>query len=243
MTFRRGLALMPLLSLSLFVCSLQPIVAEAQDAAVEKKRIAFKVPMRGMPKMRVGGGVRGADTLDVGVSVLAPEEVGFSASAQPTVYWYLSDSVAQPVEFAITDTTSVQAAARPILDITLPGPVDRGVHAIELAEHGVSLKKDVQYQWFVAVVNNPEQRSEDIIAGGSIIYEPASEGLRQELSRAPDTLSAITYADFGMWYDAVDNLSRRIQSHPTDREARELRAELTEQVGLEEVAAYDREGI
>lgn len=192
--------------------------------------------------MRVGGGVRSADALDVAVTVLAPEEAGLTVSNRPTLYWYLSDPVRDSVEIALTDTTSLAVAATPVLDVNIPGPIEAGVHAFDLADHDVTLKDGVEYQWFVAVVKDPTQRSKDIIAGGSIVYTPEDSALREELAQSDGTVPAITYAEFGVWYDAVDDLSSRIEADPDDPQMRALRADLLEQVGLESVASYDRGG-
>ncbi len=231
------------------LCVLSILGAAPLDAADDetgqgaKKRIAFEVPLRGAPKMRVGGGVRGVDSMNLTLRVLAPEESGFTTSSRPTLYWYVSDVVSDPVEIAITDTTSLEAASRPILEITLASPIEQGVHALSLADHGAALKSGVEYQWFVAIVTDPEQRSKDVIAGGSIVYSDGNPALQKELAGRDDTIPAVVYAQFGLWYDAVHDLSQRIVRNPGDAQTRELRADLLEQVGLGEVAAYDRSGL
>ena len=48
------------------------------------------------------------------------------------------------------------------------------------------------------------------------------------------------YAGAGIWYDAIDELSRLIAAQPENRELRIQRAALLEQVGLTEAAAFDR---
>lgn len=219
----------------------EPAEDSSSDSA--SPRITFEVPLRGAPKMRVGGGVRGVDAMDLTLSVLTPEEAGLTTKSAPTVYWYASDRVETPVEIAFTDTTSLEAAAVPLVDVTLSPPVDRGIHGFSLADHGVELRPDVEYQWFVAAIRDPEQRSKDIIAGGAIIYRPATANLIRQLTVAQaNSQTAIFLAESGIWYDAVDELSRSIASNAGDGGARSLRAELLEQVGLVEAASYDRGG-
>jgi Flp pilus assembly protein TadD len=48
------------------------------------------------------------------------------------------------------------------------------------------------------------------------------------------------YAESGIWYDAIDDLSRLISAEPDNRRLREQRAALLEQVGLREAAEFDR---
>jgi Flp pilus assembly protein TadD len=48
------------------------------------------------------------------------------------------------------------------------------------------------------------------------------------------------YAEEGVWYDAIDALSRAIEKSPNDAALREQRAALLEQVGLQAAANYAR---
>ena len=235
MNIRRRSCLPLLLSSLAFAMTLAlPATAAENDptaVAPPSVNISFKPPLRGAPKMRVGGGVRGADTQEVALDVLAPESAGLTTAASPTIYWFLSDTVQESVEIAITDTRSIQDAAQPVLDIQIPGPVQPGVHAVDLSEHGVTLIPGVEYQWFVAVVVDPAQRSKDGLAGGALI--------RSDDAALGGGADAVALAEAGIWYDAVDTLSRQIESNPGDTESRALRAALLEQVGLEDGAAYD----
>ena len=237
MNIRRKFHLPLVLSSLAFAMTLAlPATAAENDptaVAPPSVNISFKPPLRGAPKMRVGGGVRGADTQEVALDVLAPESAGLTTAASPTIYWFLSDTVQESVEIAITDTRSIQDAAKPVLDIQIPGPVQPGVHAVDLSKHGVTLIPGVEYQWFVAVVVDPAQRSKDVLAGGAIIRT-------EDAALGAGAADATALAEAGIWYDAVDDLSRRIESNPGDGESRALRAALLEQVGLEDGAAYDR---
>jgi hypothetical protein len=53
----------------------------------------------------------------------------------------------------------------------------------------------------------------------------------------------LVYAQHGVWYDAIAALSSQIDATPEDPTLREQRAALLDQVGLSEVAAYDRRGL
>jgi hypothetical protein len=89
----------------------------------------------------------------------------------------------------------------------------------------------VEYEWSVALVADPAQRSRDIVAGGAILRIPA-EG--------PEPADAAGYAQRGLWYDALMALDRGAQP-PRDRDLiRERRAALLEQVGLPGIAHFER---
>jgi hypothetical protein len=51
------------------------------------------------------------------------------------------------------------------------------------------------------------------------------------------------YAESGVWYDAIAAVSARISAAPGDPRPRAQRAALLDQVGLSEIAAYDRSGL
>jgi Domain of Unknown Function (DUF928) len=215
--------------------------AYAKDPESQKApaAIAYKPPMRGAPATRVGGGTRGTGSA-LTLNVLAPGDTGYTVKEQPTIYWYVSERIDHPVELTLNSTASLQDAATPVLDITLKPPVEKGIHALRLADHGVALKPGVVYEWFVAVVRNPVQRSNDVVAGGTIKRVSESEALQAQLKQTSQTQWPAVYAQAGIWYDAIDQLSKRISAEAANRQLREERAALLEQVGLRDAAAYDR---
>ena len=218
------------------------LVAQAgseKRAEEQPAKFTYRPPLRGAPATRVGGGTRSIGANTFSLSVLAPNETGLTTREKPTIYWYVSHTINAPVEVTLTTTEPLRDAANPSLELTLQPPLARGMHAVRLDQHGIVLKPGVEYQWFVAVVNNPAQRSGDVIAGGSIKLV-ASDEVQDRVKRAPQALWPALYAESGLWYDAIDELSRQISANPQDRRLRQQRAALLEQVGLAEAAAFDR---
>ncbi len=120
------------------------------------------------------------------LSVLAPDDRALTVSEQPTFYWYISSRTSLPVEVAIMDPGTVA----PVLEVTLPGPTEAGVHAIRLADHGVRLRAGVPYRWYVAVV--PDAGLTLIIATGGwfvgVGLGPDSFSLQTSAADANDAL-------------------------------------------------------
>ena len=214
-----------------------PVHAQDRDSG-KTDTVTYKPPLRGAPLTRVGGGTRGMGNV-LAVNVLAPGETGLTTQEKPTIYWFASQPVDKPVEITITSTESLQDAATPVFEITLQPPLAKGIHAFRLADHNIALKPGVEYQWFVAVVRNPAQRSNDVLAGGTIKRVTDSPVQAQVKQASPAQLPSL-YAEAGIWYDAIDQLSRQISTNQSDRRLRERRAALLEQVGLKEAAAFDR---
>ena len=213
--------------------------ADSQRQSADEQA-TYKPPLRGAPLTRVGGGTRSFGSA-LAVNVLAPSDTGYTLQEKPTIYWFASQPIDKPVEITITSTESLQDAAKPLFEITLQPPLAKGIHAFRLTDHGVALKPGVEYQWFVAVVHNAAQRSNDVLAGGTIKRVTDNPVQAQLKQASPAQLPAI-YAEAGIWYDAIDQLSRQISANQSDRQLRERRAALLDQVGLREAAAFDRGG-
>jgi Domain of Unknown Function (DUF928) len=67
-----------------------------------------------------------------------------------------------------------------------------------------------------------------------------TDAVRSRLNEAGAASRPALYAGAGIWYDAIDEISRLISAQPENRELRAQRAALLEQVGLTEAAAFDR---
>jgi len=196
-------------------------------------------PTRGAAKVRVGAATRGERHDLPGLVALAPDHVALTAEAQPTLCWFLSAQTDTRIDIALIDDHSVE----PLLEFTVRAGAKPGVHALRLAEFGISLEKDRVYQWFVALVPNPERRSNDVIASGAIERVDANPELAWALAAAPAQDAWRAFADHGIWYDAIAALSERISADPGNRTLRSLRMRLLEEVNLLRVAAHDRDAL
>jgi hypothetical protein len=225
------LALMLALPLSVAATSV-PVFAQGTSDVP-----AYHPPLRGAPASRFGGGTRGLRQTELAVQVLAPDHTGLTSHAQPTLYWYASAPVGAPVKV----TLLAKGASKPLLATTLPASTGAGVHAIDLARLGVTLRPNTEYEWFVAVVpEDPEQRSRAQVAGGTLRRIEADAATRASVKSAGDRGAPTAYAAAGLWYDAIDSISRLIERNPTDADLRAGRAALLDQANLTAVAAYDR---
>jgi len=196
----------------------------------------YKPPLRGSPGGRVGGGTRGASLeATASLSVLVPDHVGITLESQPHLYWFISKKTAEPIEFTITEKDAV----KPLLEARLKPQEKAGIQRIRLADHGVHLRQNVPYKWFVAVVTDPNRRSRDILSGGMIELLPASKDLSAKLGRTPKAKQPFVLAEEGIWYDALAGVSDRIDAAPKDLSLRKQRAALLNQVGLNEAAQFD----
>jgi Domain of Unknown Function (DUF928) len=89
------------------------------------------------------------------------------------------------------------------------------------------------------VVSDRNYRSKDILSGGLIERVEPSTVRLEAMPRDPLS-AARMYADAGVWYDALASISALIEDRPGDALLRSQRAALLEQVGLLEIAEFDR---
>lgn len=212
----------------------QPQV-QTQAQASDSASAIYRPPLRGAPARRVGGATRGSGDSDLVLNVLAPDQTGLTTQAQPTLYWYASRPTNTLIELIlISDTAEVPVLSKNLL--VTPG----GVQAIDLVSYGVTLALDTEYEWFVSVVTNTNQRSKDMTSGGTVRRVAPDAAVAARVAAAGERAAPRIYAEAGLWYDAIGSLSRLIERSPADPELRALRASLLDQIGLTAAASADR---
>jgi len=199
--------------------------------AADAKVPVYKLPTRGAPGGRVGGGTRGDKNVFV-LSVLAPDHSGLTTSEQPFLYWFISNSTSLPIELTVIDSKGI----KPLLETKLPAPAKAGIQRVRLADYNIRLAPGVAYRWFVAVVPNSDRRSKDILAGGAIERVDVPGDLKTKLTTANKSELFSHYAEAGLWYDAVAAISEMIEAAPQDQALRKQRTALLSQVGLTAVS-------
>ena len=167
---------------------------------------------------------------------MAPKEAGETVTTTPTLYWFVSQPVNDPVELTIAQ----DGVAVPLLDVTLAPPARAGIYAFSLAREHVELKRGVEYRWSVALIANSAQPAKDIVASGDIICVDPQDGLQKLLADAPVASRPAIFARASLWYDALAALSAEVDAAPRAKALRAQRAALLDQVGLSEAAAFDR---
>jgi len=188
--------------------------AEAATSNASAVLLAYVPPQSiGAPRDRnVGAATRSARLPGPTLFSLVPEHTGQTVSAQPSLFWYLDTLPSEdtPVYFTLINEQAID----PIAEIQLPKLSEVGIQRVDLAQHGITLDRDTEYEWTVAVVVDPDQRANDVITAGWVMVVDKPAGLE---------LSARSYAAHGLWYDAI-------AAAPED-----FRDELLREVGLGEV--------
>jgi len=197
-----------------------PVVIKPGGPSLRGKLIYRSLGL-GAPDGRVDAGSRGDGDEVASLYVIAPENVGLTIRAQPSVYWYQTAPAQLPFEISILKPND----PTPVMLVRQTGATTRGFHHLDLGEHGVTLAPGTDYQWVVALVRDPQSRSKDIVSSGWIRHTQPSEStaLRQD---------AAGYAAAGYWYDTITALFAQIEAHPQDAQLAADRRDLFAQVGL-----------
>jgi hypothetical protein len=208
---------------------------DAPAASAPASAVKFRPGSRGAPSVRVTGGSRGSGDATITLDVLAPDETGLTTQEQPSLFWYQSKPAQAKFELTLLEENKV----KPLLQIKASSSGKAGIQRLKLSDHGVKLAPNIEYQWVVALVTDPDNRSSDLVASGAIKRIESSAELKAKLAQAsPASLPGI-YAEAGIWHDALATLSDAIDAQPENKALRETRADLLRQVGLKAAANAD----
>lgn len=181
--------------------------------------------------IRVGGGSRGGTADDLSIEVLVPDQIALTTQAQPSLYWYQSKAAKTQCEVSVTEPKN----PKPLLLLKSGVATPSGIHAIRLSKFKIELKPNVLYRWSVAVIVDPQNRSQDIVANGVIKRINPSPELAGKLGQVSDQDKPALYAENGIWYDALQAVSDQIDHAPQHAALRRERADLLKQIGMDGV--------
>jgi hypothetical protein len=208
--------------------------AGGANATVQQARVQFRPPSTGAPSVRLTGGSRGTGEAAMRLDVLAPDDIGLTTVEQPSLFWYQSKPAAARFELTLLQENKIQ----PLMQVQVERAAAAGIQRLRLSDHGVKLRPGVEYQWVVALITDPENRSTDLVASGVIQRVELTEELGAKVRSADPSERAAVYAAAGIWYDALSAVSDQIEAHPQEAAWRAVRSDLLSQVGLEAAARF-----
>jgi hypothetical protein len=178
-------------------------LAEPQQVAAAS---VFDAPDSAGPAVRASS-QSGAPDVAV-LQALAPERAGWTTEAQPTLYWHASERTRFPCEFKLTR----DGGDEPLVRVQLPAPASPGIQRIELSQFGVALDEGASYRWSVSLVDLEQSGADRAIGGIRRVAPPGTVRAITDPARAPERLDALERA--GLWYDALDLVTRWIDRNP-----------------------------
>ncbi|MFB2983716.1 DUF928 domain-containing protein [Microseira sp. BLCC-F43] len=199
-------------------------------------------PGKGIPRRgTAGGGSRPVSSAcdpskrtvsSATLTALSPgSHLGLTQSSRPKFLVYVPQTTAQTMEFSLFDEQM-----NGVYQMNFPVANRTGLIRIELPENAPSLVKDKPYYWTVALICNPNERTEDMVVGGWIERTELNDSLKQELAKLRGLDRVSFYAKRGFWYDAVNTLVELGQAEPGNLALAASWAEVLKSVGLEAIA-------
>lgn len=164
---------------------------------------------------------------------LSPKATAYTSETQPVLYFYLSSPCSYPITFTLNSEKEIEPLV--LEDLALDngaGRIEAGIHAIDLADYAVELQPGVEYEWFVSIILDEQERSSDFFASATLKYVEGSQELKESLVEANENVDYAVYAQQGYWYDAIDALNKQIQKYPEDKALKDQRANWLEEVTL-----------
>lgn len=204
--------------------------------ADDEAPIAYVPPLLGAAGAVVSAGSRGAKIGDLVLCAVAPNHVGLTTRASPTIYWFLSAIPAEEPQF----TLAVVGSNSLLLDTTLNPGTEPGFKALPLDAHGVSLREGVDYVWTLSLPAEGDSGGERATVSGYIRYRQAPATLTGLLNGLNGAQMPSVYAGEGVWYDSLWLLSALVRANPDQAGFRRQRLALLESVPLPAPAAYDQ---
>jgi hypothetical protein len=97
------------------------------------------------------------------------------------------------------------------------------------------LKIGQEYRWMLALICNPGDRSNDIVAGGSIVRVQPNPNLALQVRQATPQERVALYANARLWYETLATLSDLRRDRPDDNDVANAWYKLLNSVGLDAV--------
>lgn len=202
------------------------------DKSASRIRFLPKTEKSTSAPVRVTGGSRGTGDQHITLDVLTPDEVGLTTQEGPSLFWYQSKPADAQFELTLLQEDEIE----PLVHVKVEKSSKAGIQRMRLTDHGVKLVPGVEYQWVVALITDPNNRSGDLVASGAIKRIPSSPELTARVSKADPAALAGIYAEAGIWYDALGALTDQIEAHPDNTDLVAARADLLSQVNLKVAA-------
>jgi hypothetical protein len=184
------------------------------------------------------GGSRGIGAKDSAIYLLAPSGEALTTRKQPSLF-YFQQGAGGASKTSLTLIVVDPTSSATLFKAKAENP-DPGFHRIQLARHPMELLPGVRYEWRVSLGGEGDGHSSDVFASAVIRYVEPSRELARDLEATPDKRAEI-YAQHGIWYDALEEVSNRILAEPQNPDWKQARASLLEQIGLGRILETGKE--
>ncbi|RCJ19677.1 hypothetical protein A6770_05920 [Nostoc minutum NIES-26] len=197
---------------------------------------AFKPPKRGDPPASAGGSTRGSSCLTGNqplTSLIPSNKLGLTFAQHPTFFWYVPQSPVKTAKFRIV----AHKEQKLFYETTLRLPNRPGIISFTLPEKTPPLAVNKTYHWYLTIVCDPEDSSENPIVDGWVERTQPELSLSQALAKADLRKQPTLYAEAGIWHEALTTLAQLRRSEPHSLKTRLDWRQFFKSVGLSAIAS------
>lgn len=200
------------LSATYLIANSRLVLAQSKkenNSRTQNINISFEPPNRGTPKSQDGTGSRGncLDTPNLPPlkSLGGRSNLKFTASDRPTIWVY--------IPYTQTEATygdfSLQQGDEEIYRVRFQMMAKPGIIGIALPSSIAPLKLGTSYRWYIDINCSNDNFSTPTSLTGIIEKTALVANMTSELELNSNSLNQVaTYAQYGIWYDAVTKLAQ-----------------------------------
>ncbi len=212
--FRRALSLRPGNRYALnAISNVEAYIARDRFAAQSGNRLTFVPTGRGMPGQRIAGATRFGECTQgklTRIVALMPEDnLGVTATANPSLFFYIPQSTAKSAELLILSEGGDLLATQ---DIPLNG--NAGILNITLDPAKAALQPGQKYQWIFSLTCKPNEPDANPFVTGWIERAELDSNLAAVITTAPPAERLPLLAANQLWNDTLATLAALQRQNP-----------------------------
>lgn len=213
------------------------LASSISTIVLAQSSISFRQSSNGAPGKREAGANRSGACVqdDNGLVALLPENnLAVTTNAYPTIYAYFPNTSAQYAEFALYEEGTNNLIYGTLFQVTGRS----GLVSVEVPNNATftPLQVGQKYYWYLSLICNVSDRSNDITVQGNFSRVEVSDELIQKLSSTQPQNYPFVYAEAGLWPETVASLLELNQDNRGNPKIQQDFSDLLRSVGLTSVA-------
>lgn len=231
--FRRALRLRPGNPYALSAISnIEAYIARNRFAAQSSRRLTFVPTGRGMPGQRVAGATRFGECTQgklANIVALMPEDnLGLTATANPSLFFYVPQSTAKAAELLILSEGGDLVATQ---EVPINGKA--GILSVTLDPAKVTLQPGQKYQWIFSLTCKPNEPDANPFVTGWIERTELDSNLAAVIARVPAAERLPLLAANQLWNDTLATLVALQRQTPKDPALKQQWQDLLRAAGID----------
>jgi len=186
----------------------------------------FNPPDRGLPGRRRGGGTRNPQvtcvqsTNQVLTALVPANNLGLTIAAYPQIFWFVPPHTAPLMEISLYATNADFQDEELLFLSQFKTSGNKGISHFKVpnAINFVPLEEGEVYHWYVSLICDPNDRSQDVTVSGWIERVPVTPSLAETLDSLKGIDRYTALVGEGLWFDALDTWASLHCSQSADPE-------------------------